>query len=76
MNSAQEVKAGVVCIAYSAEIKKRGESTLHRESRPKQKRCIRQFLCYNLRAKKHFVHNVYGRGREGYGVSGIGEIPN
>ena len=32
--------------------------------------------CYNLRAEKHFVHNVFGRGRESYSVSSVGEILN
>jgi len=55
---------------------KKGDLPCIEKSRFKHKRFIRQFPSYNLRVEKHFVHNVFSQGREGYGVGGIGEILN
>ena len=38
------------------------------------KRLFASFSYYKLRARKHFVHNVFGLGSEVYGVGGVEEV--
>ena len=40
----------------------------------KMKRLFASFSYYKLKARKHFVHYVFGLGSKGYRVSGIKEI--
>ena len=40
----------------------------------KMKRLFASFSYYKLRARKHFVHYVFGLGSEGYGVSSVEEV--
>ena len=40
----------------------------------KTKRLFASFSYYKLKARKHFIHYVFGLGSKGYGVGGVEEI--
>ena len=40
----------------------------------KMKRLFASFSYYKLKARKHFVHYVFGLGSKDYGVGGVEEI--
>ena len=45
-----------------------------KEKSLKTKRFFASFSYYKLKARKHFVHHVFGLGSKGYGVGGVEEI--
>ena len=47
-----------------------------KENPLKTKRLFASFSYYKLKARKHFVHYVFGLGSKGYRVGGIEEILN
>ena len=40
----------------------------------KMKKLFARFSYYKLKARKHFIHYVFGLGSKSYGVGGIEEI--
>ena len=40
----------------------------------KMKRLFASFSYYKLKARKHFVHYVFGLGSKGYAVGGVAKI--
>ena len=45
-----------------------------KEKSLKTKRLFASFSYYKLKARKHFVHYVFGLGRESYRVGGVEEV--
>ena len=45
-----------------------------KENPLKTKRLFASFSYYKLKARKHFVHYVFGLGSKGYGVGGVEEV--
>ena len=40
----------------------------------KTKRLFASFSYYKLKAREHFIHYVFGLGREGYRIGGVKEV--
>ena len=45
-----------------------------KENPLKTKRLFASFSYYKLKARKHFVHYVFGLGSKGYGVGSVEEV--
>ena len=64
----------MICIAYRARTKTDWYIEYEYKKPSKTKKLFASFSYYKLKARKHFIHYVFGLRSKGYGVGGVEEI--
>ena len=64
----------MICIAYRARTNIDWCMEYEYKKPLKTKKLFASFSYYKLKARKHFIHYVFGLGSKGYGVGSVEEI--